>query len=116
MVARAAWYRRNVRIYNNVAKLITSPDDRILVIGVSALGLIPPQRLPQPRRNRRRHDALAFLPHDDHLLIPARHQLLGLAFDPEVLKVQIDPILRCPRQAHAHRDLIEREQLAKIFT
>lgn len=28
----AEWYRRNVRIYNHVAKLITSPDDRILVI------------------------------------------------------------------------------------
>jgi hypothetical protein len=28
----AEWYRRNVRIYNNVAKLVTSPDDRILVI------------------------------------------------------------------------------------
>jgi hypothetical protein len=28
----AEWYRRNVRIYNHVAKLITSPEDRILVI------------------------------------------------------------------------------------
>ncbi len=28
----AEWYRRNVRIYNNVAKLVTSPEDRILVI------------------------------------------------------------------------------------
>jgi hypothetical protein len=28
----AEWYRRNIRIFNNVAKLITSPDDHILVI------------------------------------------------------------------------------------
>jgi hypothetical protein len=35
----AEWYRRNVRIYNHVAKLITSPDDRILVVfGAGHLG------------------------------------------------------------------------------
>ena len=35
----AEWYRRNVRIYSNVAKLVTSPDDRILVIfGYGHLG------------------------------------------------------------------------------
>jgi hypothetical protein len=35
----AEWYRRNVRIYNNVAKLVTTPDDRILVIfGAGHLG------------------------------------------------------------------------------
>jgi Family of unknown function (DUF5694) len=35
----AEWYRRNVRIYNNVAKLVTSPEDRILVIfGAGHLG------------------------------------------------------------------------------
>lgn len=35
----AEWYRRNVRIYNNVAKLITGADDRILVIfGAGHLG------------------------------------------------------------------------------
>jgi hypothetical protein len=28
----AEWYRRNIRIFNNVAKLITSPNDHILVI------------------------------------------------------------------------------------
>jgi len=28
----AEWYRRNARIFNNVTKLVTSPDDRILVI------------------------------------------------------------------------------------
>ena len=28
----AEWYRRNMRIYNNVAKLIASPEERILVI------------------------------------------------------------------------------------
>lgn len=28
----AEWYRRNVRIFNNVTKLVTSPEDRILVI------------------------------------------------------------------------------------
>jgi hypothetical protein len=28
----AAWYQRNIRIYNNVVKLIESPSDRILVI------------------------------------------------------------------------------------
>ena len=35
----AEWYRRNVRIFNNVTKLLTSPDDRILVIfGAGHLG------------------------------------------------------------------------------
>jgi hypothetical protein len=35
----AEWYRRNVRIYNNVAKLIASPDDHVLVIfGAGHLG------------------------------------------------------------------------------
>jgi len=35
----AEWYRRNVRIYNNVMKLVASPDDRILVIfGAGHLG------------------------------------------------------------------------------
>ena len=36
----AEWYRRNIRIYNNVAKLVTGPEDRILVIFgyVSGLG------------------------------------------------------------------------------
>ncbi len=28
----AEWYRRNIRIYNNITKVITSPEDRILVI------------------------------------------------------------------------------------
>jgi hypothetical protein len=28
----AAWYQRNIRIYNNIVKLIESPNDRILVI------------------------------------------------------------------------------------
>jgi len=35
----AEWYRRNLRIFNNVTKLVTSPDDRILVIfGAGHLG------------------------------------------------------------------------------
>ncbi len=35
----AEWYRRNIRIFNNVAKLATSPDDRVLVIfGAGHLG------------------------------------------------------------------------------
>jgi hypothetical protein len=35
----AEWYRRNLRIFNNVTKLIASPDDRILVIfGAGHLG------------------------------------------------------------------------------
>ena len=35
----AEWYRRNIRIYNNVAKLLTTPEDRILVIfGAGHLG------------------------------------------------------------------------------
>jgi hypothetical protein len=35
----AEWYRRNVRIFNNVAKLIAGPEDRILVIfGAGHLG------------------------------------------------------------------------------
>ena len=35
----AEWYRRNVRIYNNVAKLVTSPEERVLVIfGAGHLG------------------------------------------------------------------------------
>ncbi|HSP15380.1 MAG TPA: DUF5694 domain-containing protein [Thermoanaerobaculia bacterium] len=28
----AEWYRRNIRIYNNVVKLVATPDDRVLVI------------------------------------------------------------------------------------
>ena len=35
----AEWYRRNVRIYNNVARLVTAPEDRMLVIfGAGHLG------------------------------------------------------------------------------
>ncbi len=35
----AEWYRRNIRIFNNVAKLVTSPRDRVLVIfGAGHLG------------------------------------------------------------------------------
>jgi Family of unknown function (DUF5694) len=35
----AEWYRRNVRIYSNVAKLLTTPEDRVLVIfGAGHLG------------------------------------------------------------------------------
>jgi hypothetical protein len=35
----AAWYQRNMRIYNNIAALIGSPDERILVIyGAGHLG------------------------------------------------------------------------------
>jgi len=35
----AAWYQRNIRIYHNIAKLIESPNDRILVIyGYGHLG------------------------------------------------------------------------------
>jgi len=35
----AEWYRRNVRIYNNVTKLVATPEDRILVIfGAGHLG------------------------------------------------------------------------------
>jgi hypothetical protein len=35
----AEWYRRNVRIFNNVTKLVASPDDHILVIfGAGHLG------------------------------------------------------------------------------
>jgi hypothetical protein len=28
----AEWYRRNIRIYNNVMKLVANPEDRVLVI------------------------------------------------------------------------------------
>ncbi|MEA2337348.1 MAG: hypothetical protein QOE82_1355 [Thermoanaerobaculia bacterium] len=35
----AEWYRRNIRIFNNITKIITSPDDRVLVIfGAGHLG------------------------------------------------------------------------------
>jgi hypothetical protein len=35
----AEWYRRNVRIFNNITKLVTTPEDRILVIfGAGHLG------------------------------------------------------------------------------
>jgi hypothetical protein len=35
----AEWYRRNVRIFNNVTKLVTTPEDRILLIfGAGHLG------------------------------------------------------------------------------
>ncbi len=35
----ASWYQRNIRIYNNIANLIESPDERVLVIyGAGHLG------------------------------------------------------------------------------
>jgi hypothetical protein len=35
----AEWYRRNVRIYNNVTKLVATPEDHVLVIfGAGHLG------------------------------------------------------------------------------
>ena len=35
----AEWYKRNIRIFNNITKIITSPDDRVLVIyGAGHLG------------------------------------------------------------------------------
>ncbi len=35
----AAWYQRNIRIYNNIVRMIESPNDRILVIyGAGHLG------------------------------------------------------------------------------
>ena len=35
----AEWYRRNIRIYNNVMKLVATPEDRVLVIfGAGHLG------------------------------------------------------------------------------
>jgi hypothetical protein len=35
----AEWYRRNIRIYNNVTKLVATPDDHVLVIfGAGHLG------------------------------------------------------------------------------
>lgn len=35
----AEWYRRNIRIFNNVTKLVSTPEDRILVIfGAGHLG------------------------------------------------------------------------------
>lgn len=39
----AEWYRRNVRIYNNVTKLAATPEDRVLVIfGAGHLGWLRP--------------------------------------------------------------------------
>jgi len=35
----AAWYQRNIRIYNNIVRLVESPNDKILVIyGAGHLG------------------------------------------------------------------------------
>ena len=40
----ADWYRRNIRIYSNVVRLIDSPNDRILVIyGAGHLGWLRQQ-------------------------------------------------------------------------
>jgi hypothetical protein len=37
----ASWYQRNARIYNNIAKIVESPNERILVIyGAGHLGLL----------------------------------------------------------------------------
>jgi hypothetical protein len=45
----AEWYRRNIRIFNNVAKLVTAPDDRILVIfGYGHLGWLRPDFAADP--------------------------------------------------------------------
>jgi hypothetical protein len=35
----ASWYQRNIRIYNNIAAIIESPNERVLVIyGAGHLG------------------------------------------------------------------------------
>ena len=56
----AEWYRRNVRIYNNVAKLVTSPEDRILVIfGSGHLGWLRQEFAADPTLRLRKLEEFA---------------------------------------------------------
>ena len=56
----AEWYRRNVRIYNNVMKLVTAPGERILVIiGSGHLGWLRPMFAADPTVRLRKLEELA---------------------------------------------------------
>ena len=56
----AEWYRRNVRIYNNVARLVTSPEDRILVIfGSGHLGWLRQEFAADPTLRLRKLEEFA---------------------------------------------------------
>ena len=59
---------------------------------------------------------LAVLAHHDHLLIAARDQLFRCVLEPPVVEMEVDAVLRGGAQAHADRDLVEREQLGKVLT
>jgi Family of unknown function (DUF5694) len=56
----AEWYRRNVRIYNNITKLVTTPEDHILVIfGAGHLGWLRQDFAADPTLRLRKLDEFA---------------------------------------------------------
>lgn len=56
----AEWYRRNVRIYNNVMKLVETPEDRVLVIfGYGHLGWLRQDFASDPTLRLRRLEEFA---------------------------------------------------------
>ena len=56
----AEWYRRNIRIYNNVSKLISGPDERVLVIfGSGHLGWLRPDFAGDPAIRLRKLEEFA---------------------------------------------------------
>jgi hypothetical protein len=56
----AEWYRRNIRIYNNLTKIVTSPDDRILMIfGAGHLGWLRQDIAADPTLRLRKLDEIA---------------------------------------------------------
>ena len=61
----AEWYRRNVRIYNNVAKLAATPEDRILVIfGYGHLGWLRQDFAADPTLRLRKLEEFVSVPMD----------------------------------------------------
>jgi hypothetical protein len=55
----AEWYRRNIRIYNNVSKLLTSPEERVVVIfGSGHLGWLRPYFAGDPTLRLRKLEEL----------------------------------------------------------
>ncbi len=59
----AEWYRRNIRIYNNISTIMTTPEDRILVIfGAGHLGWLRQDFAMDPTVRLRKLDEFAARP------------------------------------------------------
>jgi hypothetical protein len=56
----AEWYRRNIRIYNNITKLVATPEDHILVIfGSGHLGWLRQDFAADPNMRLRKLEEFA---------------------------------------------------------